>query len=83
MKRKKILIDGKQITPKEHELISACIRHRQRKGLDDLLGKSSNTIKTQLTILFHKLGVISLTDLTLKARENGYDEKGRYKQPGI
>ncbi|NMF90079.1 response regulator transcription factor [Aromatoleum petrolei] len=61
------------LTPKEHEVIGAVVRHKGAKSLviADDLGISEHTLRNHLTAIYHKLEVHGRLELYLYAKERG------------
>ncbi|BAL26400.1 response regulator transcription factor [Azoarcus sp. KH32C] len=61
------------LTPKEHEVIAAVVRHKGAKSLvvADDLGISEHTLRNHLTAIYHKLEVHGRLELYVYAKEHG------------
>lgn len=61
------------LTPKEHEVIAAVVRHRGAKSLiiAEGLGISEHTLRNHLTVIYHKLELHGRLDLYVYAKEHG------------
>lgn len=61
------------LTPKEHDVIAAVVRHRGAKSLviAEDLGISEHTLRNHLTVIYHKLGVHGRLELYVYAKEHG------------
>lgn len=66
-----VLID--RLTPKEHDVIAAVVRHRGAKSLilADSLGISEHTLRNHLTSIYQKLNVHGRLELYVYAKEHG------------
>lgn len=60
------------LTPKEHEVITAVVRHKGAKSLiiADDLGISEHTLRNHLTTIYHKLEVHGRLELYVYAKEH-------------
>lgn len=64
------------LTPKEHEVIAAVVRHKGAKSLilAEDLGISEHTLRNHLTAIYHKLEVHGRLELYVYAKEHGLGE---------
>jgi len=67
------------LTPKEHEVIAAVVRHKGAKSLilAEDLGISEHTLRNHLTVIYHKLEVHGRLELYVYAKEHGLGVGGR------
>ncbi len=72
------LIGGFAITKCEMAIIKEYMLGLPRKLIAVNLGKSLNTLNTQIRYLFKKLGITKVTELVVWAAKNGFDENRNY-----
>ena len=71
-------IGGKDITYCEFRIIQQATKGLLRKEIAAALGKSPDTIDSQMRYLYKKLEIESINDLILWAIDNGFDREGNY-----
>lgn len=65
-----------QFTPREHTLLNALMTGATRQQIADQLYVSVNTVRSQLTTLYRKLGVTKREDALTRIAEYGLDRPG-------
>ena len=73
-----ILIDGKEITCCEFQIIQLLLQEKARKQIAAERNVSIGTLDGQMRHLFIKVAVASSVGLTAWAIENGFDRQGNY-----
>jgi DNA-binding CsgD family transcriptional regulator len=71
-------IGGFQITDCEFQIIQQLIKLKLRKLIAGVLGKSEDTIDSQMWLLYRKMGIKKVNDLLAWAFSNGFDTNGNY-----
>jgi DNA-binding NarL/FixJ family response regulator len=66
------MINGKRLTPREHEIVQALLRGRANKEMATEFGVSEQTIKNQLTTLFKKMGVSGRVELVRRVLKDSF-----------
>jgi DNA-binding CsgD family transcriptional regulator len=71
-------IGGFQITDCEFHIIQQLLKLKLRKLIAAVLGKSEDTIDSQMWLLYKKLGIKKVNELLVWALGNGFDTNGNY-----
>lgn len=74
----KRFIGGKEITYCEFRIIQQVMKGLLRKEIAAALGKSPDTVDSQMWTLFRKLETESINELILWGIETGFDREGNY-----